>query len=287
MQKTSLRFASWLAGHLPQPLLQLIYRVPPLARLIRRTLNRAAPHGLTVVQVGGGLLAGMQVELDMQTEKDLWLGTYEPDLQAALRAFTPEGSVVYDVGANIGYVSLMCAYCTGPEGQVFSFEPLPQNQQRLECNLALNGLQQRVSLVKAAVGRQSGATKFWVHASTSMGRLDSVLPDKGSFSSAIDVQVVSLDDFVFVEGNPPPDLVKLDIEGGEVDALPGMQRVLQENRPLLLVEIHGTQAGRVVWQQLQQAGYSMYWMRRGHPPVVSQDELEGKAYIIARPQEAA
>ncbi|MBN1264363.1 MAG: FkbM family methyltransferase [Anaerolineales bacterium] len=286
MKNPILITASWLAGRLPQPVLKSVYRFPPLARLIRRTLNRAAPEGLTSIAVAGGLLKGCFLEIDLQTEKDLWLGTYEPDLQGALATFVNPGAIVYDVGANIGYVSMMCAKCAGPEGKVFAFEPLPDNQQRFMRTLALNQLQDRVVLVNKAVGRSTGSTTFWVHASTSMGRLDSVMPENGQFQRSIDIEIVSLDDYIYTQGHPVPDVIKLDIEGGEVDALPGMQRLLKEGRPLLLVEVHGTEAGKVVWQELKEAGYKLYWMRKGYPAVNDSEALQGKTYVVGQPQEA-
>jgi len=287
MKNSILRTASWLARKTPQPILRLVYRIPPLAGIIRRTLNKAAPEGLTTVQISGGVLVGCRMELDLQTEKDLWLGTYESELQNALQSFIKPGDVVYDVGANIGYVSVMCAKCTGPEGRVFAFEPLPANQQRFLRSLELNHLENRVMLVDKAVGKKSGNTTFWVHASTSMGRLDSVKQEGLQFEEAISIELVSLDDFIWSHGEPAPDVIKLDIEGGEVDALPGMSRLLREYRPLLLVEIHGTEAGRFVYDELERAKYDLYWMQTGYPRIENRDALQGKAYVVAKPQEAA
>lgn len=292
MRKLILNSASWLAGHLPQPLLQRIYRIPALARLLRRTLNRAAPQGMSRVQIAGGLNTGCSMELDLQTEKDLWLGTYEPDLQAALADLAVPGSIIYDVGANIGYMTLMLANCTGPEGYVFAFEPLPENQERLSRTIELNGLNDRIAVVKKAAGRTTGRTQFWVHASTSMGRIGPAKDNAGdthgdnSYQRSIEVELVSLDDFIYRENNPAPDVVKLDIEGGEVEAMPGMRNMLREHRPLMFVEIHGTEAGQVVWHELVEAGYGLYWMREGYPSVEDAGALQGKAYIIAWHREA-
>jgi len=61
-----------------------VYRSPRLARLIRRGLNRAAPQGSAEVTVAAGGLAGMRLSLDLQSEKEYWLGTYEPELQPAI-----------------------------------------------------------------------------------------------------------------------------------------------------------------------------------------------------------
>jgi len=77
------------------------------------------------VQVAAGGLQGLRLSLDMQTEKDYWLGTYEPELQAAVADLVKPGMQVYDVGANIGYVSLLLARRVGAAGHVYAFEALP------------------------------------------------------------------------------------------------------------------------------------------------------------------
>jgi len=85
MRKFTLNLAAFFARILPNSVKRAIYKFKPLARFIRRGLNRAAPVGLTQVKVAGGDLAGFSILLDMQIDKDYWLGTYEPELQAALR----------------------------------------------------------------------------------------------------------------------------------------------------------------------------------------------------------
>ena len=70
----------------------------------------------------------------------------------------------------------------------------------------------------------------------------------------VEIEVDSLDNFVYVAGNPPPDFIKLDVEGAEGRALTGARRLLAEHRPGLLLEIHG-EPGREVWQVLQEFGY--------------------------------
>ena len=87
---------------------------------------------------------------------------------------------------------------------------------------------------------------------------------------------ISLDEFVYGQGNPPPQVVKMDIEGGEVLALPGMARVLAEARPLLLMELHGQESSRAAWESLTAAGYKICWMRGGFPSIAfaGRDGLE-------------
>jgi FkbM family methyltransferase len=235
------------------------------------------------VRIAGGDLEGYIVRLDMQVDKDLWLGTYESELQAAVHHLVPHGAVIYDVGANIGYISLLLAKAAGEGGSVFAFEALPSNIERLRHNLVLNGLESRVQVVPRAVIGSGGHVRFLVHASNGMGRVAGSAGRDEAYRDEIVVPGISLDEFVFGEGNPPPQVIKMDIEGGEVLALPGMHRVLAECRPFLLMELHGRESCQAAWDILPAHGYRLQWMRRGHPPVRSADELGTKAYIIALP----
>jgi FkbM family methyltransferase len=283
MRKLFLSLAAFAAKILPNSLKQAMYKIKPLARFIRRGLNRAAPTGLTQVKVAGGDLAGFTILLDMQIDKDYWLGTYEPELQAALRKMIRPGAVVFDVGANIGYVSLLLAKAAGETGHVYAFEALPENAERWRKNVELNGMNPRLSLFAGAVTQAAGPVRFLVHASAGMGKAAGSAGRDDKYQSEVTVDGISLDEFVYGQGNPPPQAVKMDIEGGEVLALPGMRRVLAEARPLMLMELHGPESSRAAWETLTAAGYEIRWMRRGYPVVPSLEVLGRKAYIVAKP----
>jgi FkbM family methyltransferase len=233
--------------------------------------------------VAGGDLAGSIILLDMQIDKDYWLGTYEPELQAALRELIRPGAVIYDVGANIGYVSLLLAKAAGETGHVYAFEALPENAERWRKNVELNGMNPRLSLFAGAVTQAAGPVRFLVHSSGGMGKAAGSAGRNDKYQSEVTVPGISLDEFVYGQGNPPPQAVKMDIEGGEVLALPGMRRVLAEARPLMLMELHGPESSRAAWETLTAAGYKIRWMRRGYPVVPSLEALGRKAYIIAKP----
>jgi FkbM family methyltransferase len=219
----------------------------------------------------------------MQVDKDYWLGTYEPELQAALRQLIPTGAVIFDVGANIGYVSLLLAKAAGETGKVFAFEALPANVEQLRRNVALNAMDARVSVIDRAVTQVPGPVRFLVHASGGMGKVAGSAGRDDRVESEITVPGISLDEFVYEQGNPPPQVVKMDIEGGEVLALPGMRRVLTEARPLMLMELHGPKSCRAAWESLTVAGYEICWMRSGYPVISSLEALGWKAYIVAKP----
>ncbi|MFH1524095.1 MAG: FkbM family methyltransferase [Chloroflexota bacterium] len=283
MKNILLNTAAFTARILPNSLKQAIYKFTPLAGFIRRGLNRAAPTGLTQVKVAGGDLAGYTILLDMQIDKDYWLGTYEPELQATLRELIQPGAVIYDVGSNIGYVSLLLAKAAGETGHVYAFEALPNNAEQWRKNIELNGMNTRLSLFAGAVTQAAGPVRFLVHESAGMGKAAGSAGRKDQYQSEVTVEGISLDEFVYGQGNPPPQVVKMDIEGSEVLALPGMRRVLAEARPLMLMELHGTESCRAAWETLTAANYDIRWMQHGYSLVPSMEALGRKAYIVAKP----
>ena len=94
---------------------------------------------------------------------------------------------------------------------------------------------------------------------------------------------VALDDFAYGAEGAIPQVIKMDIEGGEVLAIRGMERLLAEARPLLLVELHGQAAAAAVWESLQRHGYAVRRMTEGYPRVEALSDLDWKAYIIGDP----
>lgn len=283
MKKLVLSSFSLFARLLPLPVKQALYRFPPLARLIRGSMNAAVSSGLSEVEIAAGPLQGYRILLNMKAEKSRWLGTYEPELATVVAELLQPGMVVYDVGANIGYVSLLLAHYAGPQGKVYAFEALPANQDRIRQNITLNRLAGRISLVPQAVADRSGEMTFLVHDSVGMGKLaGSAGRNEEEYQAEIRVPSLSLDEFVFEHGNPAPQIVKMDIEGGEVLALPGMLRILREARPILLLELHGPESEKVAWQTLQEAGYTLHRMQPGLPPIETPSQLDWKAYLVAR-----
>jgi FkbM family methyltransferase len=274
-----LDLAAAASRYLPASFKRVLYKLGPASRGLRSALNKAAPQGLSEVVVAAGGLAGAHLMLDMQSQKDYWLGTYEMELQQAISDWVKPGTVVYDLGANIGYVSLLLARAIGPTGKVFAFEALPANQERFVNNLRLNSTED-IDLISKAVADKSGLRTFLVHSSGGMGKLSD---SEANHSTNINVETISLDEFVFESNNRPPQLIKMDIEGGEVHALRGMSRLLKEIRPVLLIELHGKKTAEAAWKTLRDANYSLHFMRKGYPRIESPLELSKKSYVVASP----
>jgi len=276
--------ASWIAARLPTWALLGLYRLGPVTRLLRSMLNRSVPHGITEVTVAAGQLAGTRLLLDLREEKDLWLGSYEPFMLEAVARFTRPGMTAYDVGAHIGYVTVCLAQAVGPQGHVVAFEPLPGNQQRLRANLELNGLSGRVRVVAGAVGEIAGRQRFRPHSSVAMGRLAAQEAPDEPAAGLLEVEVVELDEFAAASG-APPDLIKMDIEGGEAAALRGARRLLRQAKPILLLEMHEAHEAEAitVFDGLQQIGYEIRRLARHFPVITSTAGLGRKAYLLGLP----
>lgn len=284
MTNLVMSLAGIAARLLPLSVKKGIYRIPWLSGVVRSSLNLAVPPGLTSVKIAAGGLAGMQIPLDLKTEKDYWLGTYEPELQSGILALVKPGMIAYDVGANIGYISLLLAKAVGESGSVYAFEALPENLARLRVNLALNAKQDVVKVVAGAVVDRTEPVHFRVGPSTGMGKAEGSAGRLDiHYADSILVDGFALDDYIYRANNPEPEVIKIDIEGGEALALPGMRRVLVKARPLVFLELHGPDAASVAWQELHSAGYRVCYLSPEYPEVVSSEDLDWKAYLVAFP----
>lgn len=283
MKKAILSLVSKFSKILPDWMKRSLYKLGPFSKLIRRFLNTLVPSGFSTVSIAAGYLSGMYLCLDMKEEKDYWLGTYEPDLLEMIRKKVCSGWVAYDVGANIGYLSLALAKAVGDTGKVYAFEALPENIERLEVNLKMNQMDSMVEIIPAAIIETSKKTNFLIGPSGAMGKALGSEGRSGIHGKTIEVIGISLDDFVYLEGNPPPDLVKMDIEGGEVLALKGMTRLLVDNPPIIFLELHGLEASSQVWDILVGVGFQMFRLKPNLPLVRSREELNWKEYLVAYP----
>ena len=283
MRKFLLKLTLALNRILPNRIKSGLYRLGPISNLIRRGLNQISPVGQGIVQISGGILQGMTLELDLQSEKDYWLGTYEMDLQAIILDQVKTGWTVYDVGANIGYISLALARMVGKTGMVHAFEALPSNLKRLERNIELNHLDDRIRVNSAAVSGVSGPVTFLIGPSGAMGKVSGSAGRQEVDLGSIQVSGIALDDYIYRDGNPAPKVVKMDIEGGEVLALGGMVRLLEQDRPLVFLELHGTEAAETAWGAFTTKGYRICKMKPGLPEVKCLSNLDWKSYLVAVP----
>ncbi|MBI3312896.1 MAG: FkbM family methyltransferase [Candidatus Omnitrophica bacterium] len=142
--------------------------------------------------------------------------------------FCRSGMSAVDIGANIGFYSMMFSRAVGPEGKVWAFEPDPLNFSMLERNLSQNAIQ-NVYAVNKAAGPNSGAS-FLYQSKWHTG--DHRIVDHGEGREKIPIKILALDEF-FADKNI--DFIKIDIQGAEGMALEGMKKTLARNPNVVIL----------------------------------------------------
>lgn len=244
MAKFVLRFASPLAG---------LRRVPVLGAALSWVGGKLVPReSLTWVQVRHGLGQGLWLRLYPRTGRGYFEGGSELEVQEALQKHLRPGMTFYDVGANIGFFTLVAARVVGNSGRVVAFEADPEIAERLREHVAGNKFDW-VVVKEKAVWSSSGPLRF-----ARADRLRS--PDRGlghvvsdGEMGSISTDGISLDDCVLTE--TAPDFLKCDVEGAEVEVFRGAQRLLKERRPIIICEMHTDEARRTLVEEFSRFGY--------------------------------
>ena len=157
---------------------------------------------------------------------------YERGTTKVFTELVKEGMNVVDIGANIGYYTLLAARRVGLHCRVYAFEPEPYNFKILTENIRLNGYNNVIAIQKA-VSNESGTAPLFL--SPRGDGWHGLLSPKDYSKEAIAVKTVTLDEFFETEGCPAIQVVKMDIEGWEIEALDGMHRFIIRNNPLAMI----------------------------------------------------
>lgn len=210
----------------------------PLGRAIRAPL-RLIPKS-AAVPIMSGPNRGMRWIPGSLTH-GCWLGTYERHSAKFIASQVQPGMTVFDVGANVGYYTLLMSRRVGHTGRVFAFEPNQANIAILKKHILLNGLK-NVEVIEAAVSDEAGNSLFLGAGAT--GTLS---------TTGTPVRTVVLDDC------PIPDFIKMDIEGAETYALRGSSRILNKRHTNWFIALH-REAFQEVPRLLDASGYSVRWI---------------------------
>jgi hypothetical protein len=196
----------------------------PVRQLIRR-LVAPAPGTTRRIPVGPARGVTFAAEPAETASADMWVGLFESEIAPYVRRFARPGVTSVDVGTNSGYYALtFAARCRAP---VLAYEPDPAARERLARNLALNpSVAPFVDLHASAVGDVPG---------DGIVRLDDELADGAAIR--------------------PVGLLKVDVDGPEVEVLAGARRLLAERRPQVIVETHSPELERDCARLLAEAGY--------------------------------
>jgi len=240
---------------IPGKVLVRLAVIPGLRRIYYRLLGYM-PHEMLIGVHGNKMYltpgaSGVELSLFLYGDSD----------RTKTRVFSESigrGMTVLDLGAHIGYYTLIAAKLVGPEGKVFAFEPEPQNFSLLERNVALNGYK-NVTLVQKAVSDKTGIAEFyldtesWGHSLSPIGRS----------KESISVSVICIDEFI-PEGTAV-DVIKINIEGAEGRAVRGMERLLTKgDTKVIMIDFHlegiegQNSSPKEIWDKLTDFGFEMY-----------------------------
>ena len=212
------------------------------------------------------LSSGTVVACDLwdKVQFDMWWGgeTYEIRQAPYFKSLLKPQCVVFDIGANVGYYSLIAAPLVGPEGRIYAFEPAAEQFRHLKDNATRNGFSQ-ILPYKVALSDKPGEAVL--HLDDEFNTGSAFLRPAGARNIRDEiVNCTTLDDFVESQQVNRIDAMKIDVEGSELAVLRGGQKTLERFRPVLLVEVkeqHQRLAGfsrRELYDQLIAQDYRPY-----------------------------
>src|SRR5882724_79024 len=251
MAESTSRLANLLLRFAPS--LAKLRKVPVIGDFLSWISRKLVPRDALIwVQIQHGPSEGLWIRLNPRTGQNVQKGIGEPQVQKAMVEHLRPGMMFYDLGANIGFFSLMAARLVGPEGRVISFEADPEIAARLRENLARNQFAHAQVEEKAVWSESSTVSFARVDPNTSPDRGLGHVAANGSAPGTITVEAVSLDQYV--ASHPAPDFLKCDVEGAELAVFQGAANLLSGKRPILLVEMHSPENHRGLLEQFTGCG---------------------------------
>jgi FkbM family methyltransferase len=251
--------------------------------------SKLAPEGAVLVEVHGQKMYVNAADKPLGRSL-ITTGAYEKTETEIFRSVLKPGMTVVDIGANVGYYTLIAASMVEPSGRVYAFEPEPANYELLTRNIAANG-HQNVLASPEAVSNTSGSIKLYID-SQNFGNRSFSQANIVHNGGAVDVNTTSLD-ILWSSGKIANeiDVMKIDAQGAEGFIVEGAQKILREQRPKILMEFepgmlqnNGTDPLGLI-EELKSYGYGVKLIDielNGLRPVETRDllaECEKNGYI--------
>lgn len=260
-------------------------RIPGMLELSNKIFRRVWPKG-SVIDVQGN-----KMYIDINEARPALRYTFqaygmnlvhEEETTRLFRQVVHPEDVVLDLGANIGYFTILAAGLVGPHGKVYCFEPEPTNFKYLTKNIALNDLS-NVDAHQKAVSDSNGEVELFIctydsghHTINRFDGIEAYARGRAYERQAISIEAVCIDDFLKGRADKV-NVIKMDVEGAEALALEGMRRTLLDNDvkvfleyfPLLIRKM-GSDEKRYVNSLLHDFGFHVYAI--GHDYDMSQTD---------------
>lgn len=274
---------------------------PTLDRLIgdplRKIERRLRPYNYLLQQEDGAEISVHDIRLqyrkaDFGVIQIIQLtGDYEPETTQYLLDHLKPGHTFVDLGAHIGYMTLIAARAVGPTGRVHAFEPNQDTFRQLQNNIQLNGFSGYVDAVPKAISDHRQIVQFNIAPESSVSARIAHHEQGQTDGQVVEVEAVSLDEYFASLGWPPIHVIKMDVEGAELPALRGMREVSRRSPHLsLIAEVnypHMQQlnlSGEVFLQAFQEIGFTHFRiLKAGYDrPLTMPDDLSFLMSVASR-----
>lgn len=218
-----------LLNRIPAPIAARFRNRGLAATILRAIVHRSMTSDEVVAVVRSGHGRGIRLTLDPTREKYYWAGQHDVAVQDALVDTLQPGAVFWDVGAHVGFFTILAARAVGPRGRVHAFEPMPNDRRRLVEAVRQNAAR-NVTVHEFAVSDLNASALPHGHSASAMWTL---VAERGEFAG-ISVACRTIDSLASDLGDP--DAIKIDVEGAELDVLRGGLATIERSKATLVVE---------------------------------------------------
>jgi FkbM family methyltransferase len=256
---------------MPSALKRWIHKHQYLSRFARKSFAGIVVLDGNVVKIEKGPLEGIKLVMSEHVSHAHISGRYEWETQLAIDRLIAPGFICYDLGASVGYLSLLMAR---KAKYVYSFEPAPHAVSEFRRHIAANGFQ-NITIVEKPVSDCERLVEFGLTDNAYGSR---IVESEGG--SSLKMTTTTLESFV--ASHPPPDFIKIDVENEEGRVLEGARSILRENQPLICCELHSVEAAEAVQGILHEYGYQITTLE-GDPFRISGPIIPGDLQVICLP----
>jgi FkbM family methyltransferase len=221
-------------------LFSCLKRCPLIYHPLRKILVLIVGEGLPAREIISGPLRGYKIVLGPDDRNAYLVNTHERMIVELAQQLCQPGMQVLDMGAHVGYFSLLFSVLAGPAGQVHTIEPNPENLKKIRSMIEINKLQ-NIRVFPFAASDQAGEVQFVTERTGQMGHMATLSSENRA--SAVTVRAVRMDDLAGDGGIDRIDLIKMDVEGAELKALTGMTGLIGRCHPTIICEWHPAVAG--------------------------------------------